>query len=138
MSRERSAGLVVFRERGGRREYLLVQSRRHGAWGFPKGHVRPGETDLAAARRETAEETGLADLEVVPGFVRALRYELPGSGIEKEAVYLPARAPDEAGPAGALDPEVAETVWVSLAEALRLLTFAEARELLRALDEFLK
>jgi ADP-ribose pyrophosphatase YjhB (NUDIX family) len=41
---------------------LLVQRRKDpdaGLWGFPGGHVEPGETGLAAAARELAEETGV-------------------------------------------------------------------------------
>lgn len=41
---------------------LLVRRRNPpdaGLWGFPGGHVEPGETALAAAARELAEETGV-------------------------------------------------------------------------------
>jgi ADP-ribose pyrophosphatase YjhB (NUDIX family) len=41
---------------------LLVQRRNPpdaGLWGFPGGHVEPGETALDAAARELAEETGV-------------------------------------------------------------------------------
>ncbi|QRZ12340.1 NUDIX hydrolase [Paracoccus methylovorus] len=41
---------------------LLVQRRNPpdaGLWGFPGGHVEPGETALEAAARELAEETGI-------------------------------------------------------------------------------
>jgi 8-oxo-dGTP diphosphatase len=43
-------------------EVLLVRRRNPpdaGLWGFPGGHVDPGETALQAAARELAEETGV-------------------------------------------------------------------------------
>lgn len=134
---ERSAGVVLFRARGGRRQFLLVRSRRHGSWGFPKGHVRPGESDEAAARRELREETGLTAGEFLPGFRRALRYRLPGGGAQKEAVYFLARCIGEAAeraapPAPPDAAEIAELRWSAPDEALRLIPFPDARECLEA------
>jgi len=61
-----SAGLVMYRERGGRLEVLLVHpggpfwaKKDQGAWSLPKGEVGPGEDGLATARREFEEETGI-------------------------------------------------------------------------------
>lgn len=34
-------------------------------WSLPKGHLRPGESSLAAARREIYEETGLTGLRLI-------------------------------------------------------------------------
>ncbi len=48
------------------RGWILLQERDEHAviaperWGYSGGHVEPGETDLEAAVRELAEETGLA------------------------------------------------------------------------------
>src|SRR6202000_804504 len=36
------------------------KNRDEGAWSIPKGVTNPGEDPLAAAKREFAEETGLA------------------------------------------------------------------------------
>src|SRR5438876_10988483 len=58
----RSAGAVVFRrtERGPR----LLVLRAYKNWDVPKGTIEPGESELDAAKRETLEVTGLAELEL--------------------------------------------------------------------------
>ena len=137
MKTERSAGLIVVRETDGRREFLLVRSRRHGAWGFPKGHLNPGESDEAAALRETAEEVGLTGLEIVPGFGETLRYPLPDGTALKESVYLLARAAPDSQPTSGDADEIAELRWAAFDRALALLTFDNSRELLRKAGDFL-
>jgi predicted NUDIX family NTP pyrophosphohydrolase len=63
---KRSAGLAMYRVRHGALEILLVHpggplwaKKDNGAWFLPKGEVEDGEDELAAARREFEEETGL-------------------------------------------------------------------------------
>ncbi|MBK5296751.1 MAG: NUDIX domain-containing protein [Vicinamibacteria bacterium] len=60
-----SAGLLLFRQRDGQLEVLLVhpggpfwRNKDLGAWSIPKGECAPGEDPLLAARRELREETG--------------------------------------------------------------------------------
>jgi len=75
-----SAGVLVFRRRGGVVEVLLGHMggpfwarKQAGAWSVPKGLLEPGEEPQAAARREFEEETGIAlpEGELVPlGSVR--------------------------------------------------------------------
>jgi len=50
------AGGLVFNATG---EVLLIRDR-NGYWVFPKGHVEPRESPEETARREVAEETGVA------------------------------------------------------------------------------
>jgi predicted NUDIX family NTP pyrophosphohydrolase len=64
---EQSAGVLLYRLTGPEPEVLLVHpggpfwaKKDDGAWSLPKGLYEPGEEPLAAARREFAEETGLA------------------------------------------------------------------------------
>ena len=54
--------LVIERERGELKEYLVQQRLKHpyyGYWGAPTGKVRWGESILETASRELMEETGL-------------------------------------------------------------------------------
>ena len=49
---------MLWRRRGERVEVVLVHRPRYDDWSLPKGKLDPGETHLAAARREVLEETG--------------------------------------------------------------------------------
>ncbi len=51
-------GSAIVLDAGGR--VLLHRHKRLGRWLQPGGHLDPGEHPAEAARRETAEETGLA------------------------------------------------------------------------------
>ena len=67
MAGTQSAGILLYRKRGIGLEVLLVHPggpfwarRDDGAWSIPKGEFDASETPEAAARREFAEETGIA------------------------------------------------------------------------------
>jgi predicted NUDIX family NTP pyrophosphohydrolase len=62
---KRSAGVLLYRSRGGSTEVLLVHpggpfwaKKDLGAWSIPKGEIDPGEDSRACALRELAEELG--------------------------------------------------------------------------------
>jgi predicted NUDIX family NTP pyrophosphohydrolase len=64
-AKNQSAGLLLFRNAGADMQVLLGHpggafwsKKDLGAWTIPKGLIGPGESPLAAARREFAEETG--------------------------------------------------------------------------------
>ncbi|MFC4564942.1 NUDIX domain-containing protein [Nocardiopsis mangrovi] len=66
MTGKQSAGILLFRERGGAADVLLGHMggpfwarRDAGAWSLPKGEPEPGEDPEATARREFREELGL-------------------------------------------------------------------------------
>jgi predicted NUDIX family NTP pyrophosphohydrolase len=61
-----SAGLLMYRIKDGRPEFLLAHpggpyfaNKDDGAWSIPKGEPDPGEDLLLTAQREFEEETGL-------------------------------------------------------------------------------
>jgi predicted NUDIX family NTP pyrophosphohydrolase len=61
----RSAGILLYRRRGGHLEVFLVHPggpfwarKDEGSWSIPKGLLREGEDLIEAAKREFREETG--------------------------------------------------------------------------------
>ena len=64
---KQSAGIVLYRERAGAPEVLLVhpggpfwEKKDLGVWSIPKGEFREGEDPLACALREFEEELGVS------------------------------------------------------------------------------
>jgi len=137
MARERAAGFILFRELPGRREYLIVRNRQGGHWGFPKGHIEPGEGELAAARREAAEEVGIERLRPVTEFCEKIVYRFlrGGQPVEKEVTFFLAHTDEDGHPAPG---EIGDMRWLPYRQALKQITHAEQRELLRRAERLLR
>ena len=76
-----SAGCIVFRRTREGLKFLILY-HGHNYWNFPKGKIESEEKSLAAALRETREETGLAtnDLRVLPNFRAHERFHYRWAG----------------------------------------------------------
>ena len=129
----RAAGGVIVRQTGDREpEVLLIHRARHDDWTFPKGKLEPGESYQACALREVAEETGLRCL---------LGDELPQTshvdrkGRLKIVRYFVMR-PIAGEPEARYDVDLVR--WLPVARALRLLSYAYDRALLRASSSALR
>ncbi|MGH7561573.1 MAG: NUDIX hydrolase [Gemmatimonadales bacterium] len=129
--REVSAGGIVFRrDEGGVTRWLLIKDS-YDNWGFPKGHLEDGESPLEAARRETAEETGLDDLRP-QGPIRIVdwHFRFKGRFIHKFCHFFLFESPAaEAAPQA--DEGITAVQWLPLGEALQVLSYDNARGVLR-------
>jgi len=131
MVKEQSAGAIVYRiTEDGRVVYLLLQAAIGKPWGFPKGKLDEGETDEAAARREIAEEAGLEHVILDDDFRHVVHYNYRRGRVlvKKEVIYFLARINSLEVH---LSWEHVAFLWVSLHEALDLVHYENARELLR-------
>lgn len=101
--------------------FLVLRCYDH--WDFPKGGLEPGESPLAAALRETEEESGITDLEFLWG--EDFRETSPYSRPPKVARYYLARTRCKAVTLPVSPklgrPEHDEWRWVDERQAARLL-----------------
>jgi bis(5'-nucleosidyl)-tetraphosphatase len=115
-----SAGIIPIRHTENGCRYLLLRAYRY--WDFPKGEVEAGEQPLAAARRETAEETGIEQLDFR---WQEKYYETPPYAGGKVARYYLAETQESRVVLGINPdlgrPEHHEFRWVSYSEAHSLL-----------------
>jgi len=117
-----SAGAVVVDEG----TCLLI--RRGHEWAFPKGHIENGEGPGDAARREVREETGIdVALDDALGFTR---YEFKSNNGTRNRKQVDWFLAHRVGGAIAHEPIFAEARFMSLDEALRLVTHDADRGIL--------
>lgn len=77
-------GAVVVNKDGN----ILVANRFGHTWTFPKGHIDPGEDALAAAERETKEETGVSDLTLIKELGSCARHKIGKEGKGEDTSVL--------------------------------------------------
>jgi 8-oxo-dGTP pyrophosphatase MutT (NUDIX family) len=126
---ETSAGGIVYRLEHGEPVFLLIRDSYQN-WGFPKGHLEGEEAPLAAAVREVAEETGVAELEV-RGEIDTIDwyFRFHGRLIHKVcSFFLMESASDETCPQRAEG--ITACRWVPYDEAAKLISYANARRVL--------
>jgi 8-oxo-dGTP diphosphatase len=121
----RAAGAVLWRHSGTVVEVALVHRPKYDDWTFPKGKCKNGEHPLRTAVREVTEETG-----VVPVLGRRLPSQAYlNDNRAKRVDYWAAqvRTATEFVP----NDEVDQVAWVSIPQALSLLSYERDAGLLR-------
>ena len=132
-----AAGVVLFRDGGEERRYLLMRSAltRRPIWEFPKGGVEAGESEAQAAVRELWEEAGIGEgqISLFDGYREEERYVFTqGKGeqrtlIVKKVVYFLAETEEERV---IISREAEEYRWATYDEAMRLIRFPGKRRVL--------
>jgi 8-oxo-dGTP pyrophosphatase MutT (NUDIX family) len=125
---EESFGIIPLKQENGVWHILLIlhQGGRH--WAFPKGHGNPGETPIESASRELKEETGLDVQKVLQDIPLVEKYQFHRKReiVIKTVHYFPALVH---GTLHLQAEEIRDAKWVPLNEAVRHLTFKEAKEM---------
>ena len=103
---------------------LLIQQTK-GHWGFPKGHMEDGETELQTAIREVKEETNL-DVEVDANKRYTIRY-ITNKNKDKEVVFFVAKK--IGGSEKYQESEIKAMEWMTFEDALKTITHNNTKEL---------
>jgi bis(5'-nucleosidyl)-tetraphosphatase len=134
IKKEHSYGVIPLKKEKGWKTLLV----KHGAghWAFPKGHPEGGEKPLETAARELKEETALEIVTFLPlpPFEEHYFFTAQGQKIEKWVTYFAAVVKGEVI---LQDSELEEYKWVTLSEAVKLITFAEGKRIGEKLKQYL-
>ena len=131
MKHEHSAGAVLYTEKNGELQFVLVVEKS-GYCGFPKGHLEGDETEEQAALREILEETNInarliTDFKVTDEYMKAKR-------TQKRVTYFAAQLEGQT-PKNASN-EVRSVFMLPYDKAMEKLSFESSREILRKFLEY--
>ena len=118
---EKSCGCIVFNN-----GKVLIEESLNGFYGFPKGHIENGESEVECAYRETLEETGVkANIDSSDRFV--ISY-LVHDNIPKEVVYFISTL-NGSDNISIQEEEVSDAYWVPIDEVRDILSFDNLKNL---------
>ncbi len=130
LKKEKSCGCIIIKNG----KVLLVYEKNRNFWGFPKGHVENGETEIETALREVKEEVGL-DVDIYVEKRYTLNYIIRNE-IDKTTVLYIAKPKNEK--LVVQENEIENVKWCDFKEALNTLTFENWKELFREVINDLK
>ena len=122
LKKEKSCGCIIIENS----KVLLVQQTM-GHWGFPKGHVEAGETEIETAIREAKEETNL-DVEIKENKRYTMEY-ITDKGTLKEVVLFIAKK--ISGNEKYQESEIISMKWMNFEDAKKMITYDNLRELFK-------
>lgn len=149
MRYEKSAGIILFFEDAEKNIEFLILKHRKGHWSFPKGHIEDGEDLKSAALREVKEETGIDNIEILgtttngkyEEFILSENYIIENTQVDKTNYYFIGEVKltnNDKFPTVRIDEhEITDYRWCKYNDALNLITYNLAKELLKKAYEII-
>ena len=125
MKKETSAGCIIF-DPTSYDKVIVVYEKNAKFWGFPKGHLEQGETELDAALREVKEEIGL-DIEIFDSNYRyPINYYIKEIDVDKTSVFYLA-IPKNNIPLVNQEKEIETSKWLDLVTVYETVSFQDIK-----------
>ena len=127
---------MVFRRGPDSVQFLLIRDP-YSNWGLPKGHIEGGETAAQAALREVEEETGLCELNMIAQLPTIDWFFRDRGRLVHKFCHFFLVECTAGDPAPQLAEGITECVWHAADVAIDTISYANAREVIRAAAEWL-
>lgn len=127
LKKEKSCGCIIFQGN----KVLLVYEKVGEFWGFPKGHMEEGETEIQTALREVKEEVGI-DVEIDKNKRYEINYIIRDE-IDKTCVLYLAKPINN--DIQKQESEIQEIEWCDYDEVIEKLTFDNWKEVFKKVIE---
>jgi len=132
LKEESSVAAVVYHEN----LYLLLKYGL-GHWEFVKGHKEENESDEQTILRELEEETSITDAIIINGFKESYDYNFTFNG-QIFHKYVRCYLIESKTKNVKISYEHEDYTWLPIHEAIKKVTFENAKKLLRKADKFKK
>ena len=120
LKKEKACGCIIIEK-----DKVLLIQQNEGPWGFPKGHIEIGETEIETAIREVKEETNL-DVEIDKNKRYTMEY-ITDKGTLKQVVLFIAKKIN--GNEKYQESEIKSIKWMTFDDAIKTITYDDTREL---------
>ena len=135
MINETSAGIVFFLSVSSENQFLLLNyPQKH--WDFVKGKIEKNEEARETARREAEEETGITEFKFIDGFEEYVEYNFrfKNEVVDKKVIFFLAKTDMKKI---FLSHEHNDYLWLGYNDALKKITFENAKNVLAKANKFL-
>lgn len=121
--KEKSCGCIILKDD----KVLLVYEKSGKFWGFPKGHMEDGETEIQTALREVNEEVGL-DVEIDETKKYTINYNIKNEVNKTVVLYIAKPINTDIKKQ---ESEIENIKWCNYAKAIETLTFDDWKEMFK-------
>lgn len=135
---EQCYGIIIVFKENENMFLLLERKETNNDWTFAKGHMKEGEVPKETAMRETEEETGIKEIEILDAPLIHEEYEINYIGEKRLKIndYFMGFVKDKE--VKIQEDEIQSYKWVTYEEALNSFKYDRRKEVLKTAQKYLQ